>query len=60
MEAKINEKPIRLTNKKAIRLAKLRALHEGRTATNAATQTILEALSGRDFIKKADAEQDKK
>ncbi len=40
----INDKPIRIVNVGAIRLAKQRALREGRTAANAASQTIVEAL----------------
>ena len=43
-----NYKPIRITNKKAIRLAKQRAIQENRSAANAAAQTIIEALSGAD------------
>jgi hypothetical protein len=42
---KINEKDIRLTNKKAIRLAKLRAAKEERSAANAAAISIIEHLS---------------
>jgi hypothetical protein len=41
----INEKPIRIVNREAIRLAKLRAQREGRSAANAASVTIIEALS---------------
>ena len=39
-----NEKPIRIVNREAIRLAKLRAQREGRSAANAASITIIEAL----------------
>jgi hypothetical protein len=40
----INDKPILLKNVAAVRLAKQRALREGRSAANAASQTIIEAL----------------
>jgi len=46
LETKINNKPIRIVNIKAIRLTKQRALREGRSAANAASQTIIEALGG--------------
>ena len=39
-----NEKPIRIVNREAIHLAKLRAQREGRSAANAASITIIEAL----------------
>ncbi len=45
-----NDKPIRLTNVKAIRLAKERAVKENRSAANAAAQTIIEALGKTDNI----------
>ncbi len=54
METKINNKPIRIVNQEAIRLAKLRASHEGRSAANAVSQTIIEHLSGCDYIKNTD------
>jgi hypothetical protein len=41
----INEKDIRLTNKRAIRLAKLRAIKEERSAANAAAISIIEYLT---------------
>jgi len=41
----INEKDIRLTNKRAIRLAKLRAIKEERSAANAAAISIIEHLN---------------
>jgi hypothetical protein len=41
----MNDKPIRIVNIEAVRLAKLRAACEGRSAANAASQTIIEALS---------------
>ena len=41
----MNEKPIRIVSREAIRLAKLRAQREGRSAANAASVTIIEALS---------------
>jgi hypothetical protein len=41
----VNEKDIRLTNKKAIRLVKLRAAKEERSAANAAAISIIEHLS---------------
>ena len=44
----INDKPIRLTEVKAIRLVKERAIREGRSAANAAHQTIIEALGSSD------------
>jgi len=40
----MNDKPIRIVNREAIRLAKLRAQREGRTAANAVSITIIEAL----------------
>jgi len=40
-----NDKDIRLTNKKAIRLAKLRAIKEERSAANAAAISIIERLN---------------
>lgn len=58
METKISNKPIRIINQEAIRLAKLRASHEGRSAANAVSQTIIEHLSGCDYIKNANAEQE--
>jgi hypothetical protein len=42
---KINDKDIRVTNKKAIRLAKLRAVKEERSAANAAAISIIEHLN---------------
>jgi hypothetical protein len=44
LKNKINNKPIRIVNHEAIRLAKLRAQREGRSAANAASITIIEAL----------------
>lgn len=44
----INDKDIRLTDKRAIRLAKQRANREGRSAANAAARTIIEALGNPD------------
>lgn len=44
-----NDKPIRIVNIEAVRLAKQRALREGRSAANAASQTIIEHLGGEDF-----------
>jgi hypothetical protein len=43
----INNKAIRITCPKAIRLAKIRAKLEGRSAANAVAQTIIEALGDR-------------
>ena len=43
-----NNKPIRITDVKAIRLAKERATRERRSAANAAATTIIEALSERE------------
>ena len=43
-----NNKPIRITDVKAIRLAKKRAIKENRSAANAAAVTIIEALSERE------------
>ena len=40
----INDKPIRLTDIEALRLIKLRALKEKRSAANAAALTIIESL----------------
>jgi len=40
----MNEKPIRIVSREAIRLARLRAQREGRSAANAASVTIIEAL----------------
>jgi hypothetical protein len=40
----MNDKAIRIVNREAIRLAKLRAQREGRSAANAASVTIIEAL----------------
>ena len=40
----INNKPIRLTDIEALRLIKLRALKEKRSAANAAALTIIESL----------------
>jgi len=40
----INDKPIRLTDTEALRLIKLRALKEKRSAANAAALTIIESL----------------
>jgi hypothetical protein len=57
----INEKPIRIVSREAIKLAKLRAQREGRSAANAASVTIIEALGkkpqggnppGPDFLAK--------
>jgi hypothetical protein len=42
-----NDKPIRIVNRQAIRLAKKRAELEGRSAANAASVTIIEALGPR-------------
>lgn len=56
----INEKDIRLTNKKAIRLAKLRAAKEERSAANAAAISIIEHLSlefGEQDILQSDSSQ---
>jgi hypothetical protein len=41
----INDKPVRLTDPKALRLVKERAIREQRSAANAAAATIIEALS---------------
>ena len=43
----LNDKDIRLTDKRAIKLAKKRALRENRSAANAAAQTIIEALDSK-------------
>jgi hypothetical protein len=40
----MNDKPIRIVNREAIRLAKLRAQREGRSAANAVAVTIIESL----------------
>jgi hypothetical protein len=45
LKTEINNKPIRIVNREAIRLAKLRAQREGRSAANAASITIIEALN---------------
>jgi len=47
LKTEINEKPIRIVNREAIRLAKQRALREGRSAANAVSITIIEALGGK-------------
>jgi hypothetical protein len=41
----IDSKPVRLTDAKALRLVKERAIREQRSAANAAAATIIEALS---------------
>jgi len=55
----MNDKPIRIVNIEAVRLAKLRALREGRSAANAASQTIIEALGSHDTTNDADVRQEK-
>jgi len=42
----INDKPVRIVNKRALKLVKERANREGRSASNAAAWTIIEALAG--------------
>lgn len=59
MLTETNDKPIRIVNVEAIRLAKRRALREGRSAANAASQTIIEALSRSDSIAQSRENQEK-
>ena len=46
----VNDKPICLRNKKAIQLVKERAIKEGRSASNALAQTVIEQLNKTDNI----------
>jgi len=55
----LNDKAIRIVNIKAIRLVKERALREGRSAANAASQTIIEALSEKDNTEGIEKSQSK-
>ena len=43
----VNKKPIMVTDSEAVLLAKKRAVKEGRSAANAAAQTIIEHLEER-------------
>jgi len=57
----INDKPIRLTDIEALRLIKLRALKEKRSAANAAALTIIESLGriiGNEITEKANSRQE--
>ena len=54
----MNDKPIRIVNREAIRLAKLRAQREGRSAANAASVTIVEALGSKRPGKKTTIDPD--
>lgn len=54
----INDNPIRLTDAKAIKLAKKRAVKENRSAANAAAQTIIEALGETDNITACNKKQE--
>jgi len=56
---KVNNKTIRLTDTKAIRLIKKRAIKEQRSAANALAATVIEALSKRKPNKQCSLFQDK-
>jgi len=47
---RLNDKDVRIRNKKAIRLIKERAIKENRSAANAAAQTIIESLGKPDNL----------
>lgn len=53
----INDKPIRLTDVRAVKLAKERAVRENRSAANAAAHTIIEALGNKNNITQGDKGQ---
>ena len=50
MITEVNNKPVCLRNTKALQLVKLRAIKEGRSASNALAQTVIEALNKTDNI----------
>ena len=55
----INNKPVLLRNKEAARLVRLRAIKEGRSASNAAAQTVIEALRDTYDISNKDTQESK-